>query len=174
MFSHLILTVISDDKPGVVEAIANVVSKHEGNWLESRLAQLAGKFAGVIRVTVPEEQKDALIVQMAALQNRDIGVTVDTYRETPHVTPHKQASFHAVGPDRLGIVWELSQAFARSQINLAELETKLSSMAYSGEPLFEACGQLEIPIDIDLQSIHDTLDTIADALALDISLNEKE
>ena len=37
--SHLILTVIGDDKPGLVEELATAISSHGGNWLEASMAQ---------------------------------------------------------------------------------------------------------------------------------------
>ena len=44
--TDLVLTLIGPDRPGLVEAVAEVVARHGGNWLESRMAHLAGKFAG--------------------------------------------------------------------------------------------------------------------------------
>ena len=53
------LTVIGPDRPGLVEAIAAVIARHGANWEESRMAQLGGQFAGMLRVTAPEETQDA-------------------------------------------------------------------------------------------------------------------
>lgn len=47
MSTFLVLTVIADDKPGIVEQLAATITEHGGNWLESRMAQMAGKFAGI-------------------------------------------------------------------------------------------------------------------------------
>ena len=52
METYLVLTVIGDDRPGLVEALAETIAAHEGNWLESRMSHLAGKFAGLLRVSV--------------------------------------------------------------------------------------------------------------------------
>lgn len=38
---HLVLTVIAQDQPGLVERLAGCVAKHGGNWLESRMARMA-------------------------------------------------------------------------------------------------------------------------------------
>ena len=38
----LVLTVLGDDRPGLVESIAQVIAIYDGNWLESRMARLAG------------------------------------------------------------------------------------------------------------------------------------
>ena len=34
MTQSLVLTVIGDDRHGLVEKLASTISKHEGNWLE--------------------------------------------------------------------------------------------------------------------------------------------
>jgi glycine cleavage system regulatory protein len=60
MNQHLVLTVIGDDRPGLVGELSAAISKHGGNWLESSMAQLAGKFAGIVEVSVDAAQADAL------------------------------------------------------------------------------------------------------------------
>src|SRR5690606_26345178 len=52
--STLVLTVIGDDRAGLVNAVAEVVARHGGNWERSQMAELAGKFAGIVLVTVPD------------------------------------------------------------------------------------------------------------------------
>lgn len=170
MTEHLILSVISDDKPGVVKALANAVSSHGGNWLESRLAQLAGKFAGVIRIAVAKDEKDALCDALAGLKSQGIRVVVDMVEDKAKAAGGKTAAFTAVGADRKGIVYEISQAFAHYNINMEELTTHYSSMPYSGEPMFEAEGTLSIPEDTDWDELMDQLDEIADSLAIDIKV----
>ena len=44
----LVLTVVGDDRVGLVKALADVVSSNGGNWERSHLAELAGTFAGVV------------------------------------------------------------------------------------------------------------------------------
>jgi len=51
-----VLTLIGPDRPGLVESVAARVAAHGGNWLESRMAHLAGQFAGILRVEVPAER----------------------------------------------------------------------------------------------------------------------
>ena len=52
----VVLTVIGDDRVGLVEALADTVSSHGGNWEHSQMAELAGKFAGIVVVTVPADR----------------------------------------------------------------------------------------------------------------------
>lgn len=65
---------------------------------------------------------------------------------------------------------EIAQAFAVRHINMGELETACSSMPWSGEPLFEATGVIEVPKSVDMNELYDYLDKIADELAVDIRL----
>ncbi|MFL0808814.1 MAG: cellulose-binding protein [Agarilytica sp.] len=174
MNSHILVSVISDDKPGVVEAIAESISKLGGNWLESKLSQLSGKFAGVIRVSIAAESRRELETALFALESQGIWVKCEQLSDSKETRASQQAYVHVLGPDRPGIVRELSKALVQRDINLAELETSLSSMPYSGDPLFEAKGVLQIPEASELSDLHTSLDEIADNLALDISLSETQ
>jgi len=71
---HLVLTVIAADKPGVVERIAQCIASFGGNWLESRMAHMAGQFAGILRVSVPVENRQALIAALEDLSTHGIRV----------------------------------------------------------------------------------------------------
>ena len=38
----LVMTVIGQDRPGLVDSVAGLVAEHGGNWLESRMSRLGG------------------------------------------------------------------------------------------------------------------------------------
>ena len=60
MAKRLVLSFIATDEPGQVEQITEAVAKSGGNWLESRMAHLAEKFAGIARISVPDDKAAAL------------------------------------------------------------------------------------------------------------------
>lgn len=171
MNNFLVLTVISDDKPGVVELLARTISQHQGNWLESRMSHLAGKFAGILQVAIAAEQQAALTSALEALSGKGLKVVVEAAKvlDKPACRSYH---FSVVGADRPGIVYEIAQAFAGRNINMDELETSYSSMPWSGEPLFEATGVIEVPEAVDMDALWEQLDVIADELAVDIRLEE--
>ncbi len=72
----LVLTLIGPDRPGIVEAIAEPIARHGGNWLESRMAHLAGKFAGILRIEVPAEQA-SLLSALSALEASGLKLTIE-------------------------------------------------------------------------------------------------
>ncbi len=167
MNTYLVLTVISDDKPGVVELIARTISKHQGNWLESRMTHLAGKFAGILQVAVAAEHQQALRQALEQLTSQGLKVVVENATLTDKA-PCQAFHFSVIGNDRPGIVHEIAQAFAGRNINMDEIETSYSSMPWSGEPMFEATGIIEVPETVDMDDLWDQLDMIAEELAVDI------
>ena len=171
MQSHLILSVSSTDKPGVIESLSSAIEACGGSWQESRLAHLAGKFVGVILIDIDEHQTDRLRSKLEQLGQSGIAVNVETTSEPSAESQGlKKAKFSAIGPDRIGIVKEISSAFVRKGINVEELETNLSSMPYSGEPIFEAQGLISLPNGTDFKQLLDKLDAIANDLGLDLDL----
>ena len=60
MKTSLILTLIGPDRPGLVSAVSACAGAHGANWMESRLARLAGQFAGVVRLEVDAAAADGL------------------------------------------------------------------------------------------------------------------
>src|SRR5690606_7686855 len=49
-----LLTALGDDRPGLVAALASAVDEHDGSWVDSQLALLAGKFAGIVQAELPD------------------------------------------------------------------------------------------------------------------------
>ncbi len=171
MNQYLVLTVISDDRPGVVQKLAQTISAHGGNWQESRMSHLAGKFAGILQVAVAEEHHAELRSALLALVGDGFQVVVENANQGSD-SSLPAYHFSVVGPDRTGIVAEISNAFAERHISVDELETDCSSMPWSGEPMFEATGIIHVPAQVDLDNLHDNLDVIADELAVDIRLEQ--
>ena len=167
MNQTFVLTVISDDKPGIVEKIADVINQQGGNWLGSNLSYLAGKFAGIVEFSIQQEQADGLQQQLKALSNRGLTVVIEavTAADTPVIPSH---GFSVVGNDRPGIIKEISQAFAKQGINVVELNSKCSSAPHTGIPLFEAWGKVAIPAGTNIEAFEASLDTLCDQLAIEL------
>ena len=71
MIQHFILTLIGEDKPGLVQKLAEVIKTHGGNWEESRLANLRGKFSGIVVVSIhgtDASEFEASVRQLAELR----------------------------------------------------------------------------------------------------------
>ena len=72
----LVLTVIGKDRPGLVETLADCIAGHGGSWDESRMARLAGHFAGVVQIHLPESQGEEFIAALPMLADKGLSVSV--------------------------------------------------------------------------------------------------
>ncbi|MAS25048.1 MAG: glycine cleavage system protein R [Oceanospirillaceae bacterium] len=170
MAESLVLTVIADDKTGIVEQVSKVVAQHGGNWLESRMAHMAGKFAGIVLISVDAAQSADLITALSALSSQGIQVTA----ESGAVSDDSQCielTLSLVGNDRPGIVREVSQALAAMNVNVLELTTDCAPAEMSAVPLFKAEAVLRVAKDFDTSKVADALEAISNDLMVEISLD---
>ena len=50
--TQLLLTAVGADRSGLVSDLSEIVAHYDGNWLDSRMARLAGAFAGIVLVDI--------------------------------------------------------------------------------------------------------------------------
>jgi glycine cleavage system regulatory protein len=171
MATSLVVTVIGEDKPGLVEALSSTVTAHDGNWLESRMSHMAGKFAGIVRVEVPEAAVDRLLAAFADLQSEGLRVAAEPGAAAP--VPAGAFSLELVGADHPGIVRDIARALSRHGVNVEELSTECTSAPMSGDPLFRAVARLQLPAGVTIDELRDDLEEVADSLMVDVSLAER-
>ena len=82
----------------------------------------------------------------------------------------RRISLAVLGPDRPGIVREISRALAAEQVNVIDMESEVSSAPMSGEPMFRADILAEIPQSASMDVLADALDAIAEQMTLEIDL----
>lgn len=169
MQSYLVMTVLGNDRPGLVSSLADTVASHGGNWLESRMARLAGQFAGIVRIECPSETADALINELQTPGNS--GLTILAVRQhAAESLPRRTLAVEVVGNDRPGIVRELSAAVASAGGNIEELTTGLESAPMSGQPMFRAYGVISILENAEPSALTAAIESLGNDLTVDITL----
>jgi glycine cleavage system regulatory protein len=168
MFTTLVMTLLGADRPGLVRSVSDVIASHGGSWQESRMARLAGQFAGIARVECPADHAQALIQNLEALAA--VGLTVQVVRESaPAAPPSRTLSVNVVGNDRPGIVRDLSTAIATAGGNVEELNTSLESAPMSGQPLFRAHAIISIPESADPATVIAAIEQLGGDLSVDVA-----
>ena len=167
----LVLTVIGDDHAGLVRELSGVIADHGGNWETSRMAHLAGKFAGIVMVTVPDEYADALVRDLQPLEDR--GLLEITAELTTAAKPLESSlTLELVGLDQPGIVRDISDALATRDVNIEELETETVAAPMDGGTLFKARAVLGLPPGLSVHELTDSLEELAVQLMVDIEVAE--
>ena len=127
---QIVLTLIGPDRPGLVEAVSEAVAKHQGNWLESDMARLAGQFAGILVVEVPAARVASISKDLANLSSSDLRVQIE--RGSHGETAGPRLQLELVGHDKPGIVMGVARLLAQRNVNVDRLSTQTSTRLHVG------------------------------------------
>lgn len=166
MSQYMVLSLIGDDKPGLVDLLSETIAAHQGNWQESRMAHLADKFAGILTVAVPEEQEMALAGALLDLGKQGLHVTVE--KAQTQEAQGQRWLLSLVGNDRPGIIKEVSQVLHALSINVAELTTHCEPAPMSSDLLFKADAILTAPATLSLEELEQSLERITNDLIVEV------
>jgi len=164
----LVLTISGKDRAGLVEKLADVVATHGGNWEHCRMAHLAGRFVGLLEVTVAGEKQQDLEAALRTISDLDVMIAAGS--SPSELEPMRQFDLEVVGSDHPGIVRDVFKALATAGVNVEELNTRAYSAPDSGGLLFEAQARLASSPSVDREDIRAQLEQIAQDVMVDIRL----
>lgn len=166
--STLVLTLIGDDRSGIVNTLAEVVAAHDGNWERSQMAELAGAFAGIVVVTLPDGRADDFTVAVRALP--DLTIAVHDADAQAAAEPEGRITVELLGNDRPGLVRELTSVFAEHGLSIEEIETGSYDAPMAGGRLFEALLVVPVTAGTDTDALRSALEKLAMELMVDITV----
>ena len=167
----LVLTAIGDDQSGLVDALSGVIAAHGASWDQSHMSHLAGKFAGIVQVSVPDGKVDALIAALQPLEHEGLlDITASTAPADASAAAGRPMRLELLGQDRVGIIHDLSHALAALGVSIHDLQTATGSAPMGGGVLFQATALLEVPSDVDHTALRDTVEQLSNELMVDIDL----
>ena len=168
---ELLIGFMGEDRAGLVRSLSDAIANNDGSWRESRMVRLAGHFSGTVLIRIDEDNIEGLRRDLAALD------PLFTIIRDPVINEPRQSylmHLNIAGPDRPGIIKEISLELSRQQINVIEMETDVFSAAMSGEVTFAADADIEVPTEINLEALAGHLNEIAAQLGVDILLEAVE
>ncbi len=175
----LVVTVIGNDRPGLVDSVARVVAEHGANWVESRMAHLAGQFAGILRVEVAGDKSEDLTAALKSLDRQGVEVVIhadaDVHAEGDDATGDDATDvalvhLELIGQDRPGIVREIASVLAEAGVNVEDFSTECVTAATTGQRLFQAAAELRLPAGVSEAALRSSLEQLATDLMVDIDL----
>ncbi len=157
----LVLTILGPNHPTTVTNVSSLVAEHGGNWNESRLVTLAGRFAGVVKVTVPESQEQPLLDALEAMG----GVRFLWERGDDTPDPVAVHQVEVTCTDRPGIVRDVTAAVVAHDGHLERFRTEYHAAPMSGGVLFYARMRVRVAA---IEALREALMGIADDLLVDV------
>ena len=170
MKSSLVITLLGDDRPGLVNMLSDLMVTHNANWADSQMANMLGKFAGILHVHVSPENIEGLTQSLQNLHNEDnqLRVLVDVISGHTHDTDSRVFDIELTGQDRPGIIDEITSVLANLDVNVEHMATEQREASMSNEIYFFAHLSLRLPASSDIDAVQDALEELSDQLMVDI------
>ena len=174
MNKTLVITVLATDRPGIVNTLSEALVEHDANWIDSRMANLADKFAGLLQISVPTVKLQSLKEKLQALHDADnkINILMEEANDGGNAAVESELSLELIGADRPGIIDDITGALAKLKVNIKELETEQREASMSSEILFWANLQLGLPENVSNDDVQDALEELSDQLMVDINFGD--
>ncbi len=168
MTTRIILNVLGSDRPGLTQALAAAVHETGGNWLESHLSRLGGKFVGSVLADVPDGQLAALEQAVRQVDASGLQVSIVFAGEELPATG-QSLSIELVGQDRPGIVREVTSVLAGLGANIEDFSSDTEAEAWSGGLLFKAKAHITLPDGVTAEQVQEALEAISGEIMVDFS-----
>lgn len=170
--TSLVVTVVGRDKPGLVRHLSDATHGFAVNWADSRMTHFAGQFAGMVHFQVSPEHADAFIEALHKLESAGLQVKVARNDAPPIAAGKRMLKLELVGPDRPGIVRQLSTSLAERGVSIEDLHTEIVSKTEAEHHVFKVHALLVVPQALSDEALRSVLETLASELMLDAALDE--
>lgn len=168
--SLVVLTAIGTDRPGLVSELSDKIAACGGNWLDARMASLAGQFAGILLVEVAADHVDTLVERLQELRAQGLRLTIEKSEggEGPVPAAGSRCRLELLGHDRVGLVRDISRVLAGLQVSIVDFETERRSGSFSGEAMFKAQALIQVPAQLEFDQLRQALEALANELMVDL------
>jgi len=171
--TSLVVTVMGPDRPGIVSLLSDRAQRYGANWAASRLANLAGEFAGMVHFEVPRENADALATALRGLESSGLRVNIAKSDGAGVPAGLRGVELELVGDDRVGIVSNLTRMLAARGISIENIHTEIAGNAASGKQTFKVAAHLLVPAALSSDELQRELGVLANEMMVDIALGEQ-
>lgn len=171
--TSLVVTVMGPDRPGIVSLLSDRAQRFGANWAASRMANVAGEFAGMVHLEVPREHAEALAAALRALESSGLRVVIAKSEGAAARTGIRGFELELVGDDRVGIVSHLTRILAERGISIERLHTEIAGGGAAGKQTFKVGAHLLVPDTLSIDDLQRDLGALGNELMVDIALGER-
>lgn len=175
--AKLVASFLGRDCPGVVAAVAGLLTEARCNILEVSQTILAGEFAAIFIVDAPESMDETALNRHLLLGLAERGVDLSAIVR-PAVEgcwgsrlPCEPFVVTVDGPDRPGLIAGMSGVFARHGVNIENLKALLGH-AGQGNALF--VFEVMAPSTLEISRLRQELISQGQRLSLRVSVQHRD
>ena len=171
METHLVISAIGEDRPGIVDALSQAILDCGCNIGDSRMSVLGGEFAIIMILSGNWNAVVKLESVLSRLEKK-----LDLRLQSKRTGPRKETSnlipygVEVVAIDQPGIVHDIANFFARREINIEDVYTSCYPAPHTGAPMFTLHMTVGIPADTSIATVRGEFMDFCDELNLDAML----
>lgn len=168
---HLILTAVGPDQVGLVQKIAEFISRHGCNIEDSKMAVFCGEFAVIVLIS----GESGNLVKIGR-DYRDIetetGLAISIKTPSTRAAPQSFLPYKLTAScmDHPGIVYQISAVLSSAGVNIESMETKTYAAPVSGTPIFQLEANLAVPTRTNINQLRQRFGEIQREENIDIEL----
>jgi len=171
-----ILSILGRDRPGIVAAVSRALTDLNCNIENVSQTMIQREFAGIFIVSMPEEMTSLDLQREMDSRLSLLGLHIYTKPCAggddeclagdcePFIVTTK-------GPDRKGLVADISEVIARNGVNITNLQAVFKGGDAPGDNIM--IYEVDIPASVDQQALANELRVKAERLHLDISIQHR-
>lgn len=173
--SRVVVSAFGPDRPGIVAAVTGVLVDHGANLADTAMTNLAGQFAMVLVVEVPEDERAEALEAALVDQTAALGMTAvvrplpdDAGGSETGVEGGSSWAVSVYGADRPGIVHRVATLLAGHGANVVDLSTR--TVGPAGAPAYVMLLEVTLPPGLDADGLHADLLRLGGDLGVAIHL----
>lgn len=172
-----LVSIFGADRPGILAAAAKAVSKRNCNIENVSQTLLQDVFGGLLIVAAPDGETPEGLQESLQTECRDLNLFVHVDQYAGGETGTAGARTHpyivtAIGPDRQGIVAEVSTCLATHGVNITDMQAifKGGRKPLDNLMVFE----VDVPAEVEMDTLRADLQEVSTSLRLEINLQHRK
>ena len=154
--SRAVIAVIGQDRPGLVNDLAQLAADLNLSIADSRMTVLGGEFAVLMSVAggdLPLKRLETKLRQLA--EASELSWLFRRTGDRDGVEGRLPYTVNVTAMDHPGIVHRIAGFFSSRNINIHNLETVTERAAHTGTPIFSLAMEVELPPDVRIANLRD-------------------
>jgi len=171
MKKYLVITVLTEDRPGITNKLTSTATESNCNILDSRMAALGSEFA----ISMLLSGKAEFLVKFEnKLKNleQELGLLTQTKYTEPAEDHHNLLpySVQVTSLDAPGIIKDISTFFSNQSINIENMHSESYKAPHTAAPMLAVKMVVNIPESIKISDIREQFMDYCDDLSLDATI----
>jgi len=166
----MMLNLVGDDRPGIVDQVSAILLGHDANIEDSRMAALGGCFGIMALFSCDDGKKEAVRTELENMRNNGFAIHLRDAKD-PSLLPVEGVyplGVEIEAMDNPGIVKEVVHILHHHQVNILSLDTQVTPAPYSGVPLFHLSLDAEVRNETTVAAVKADVKKLGVKMGLDL------